>query len=145
MSDEIDEKLEAKKREYLEGKKQPITINLINSTKPKGETDNSEKSLEDQLEEERTLREDYESKLKLVAENAFEHRKKELSAPSWIDSPETLMKWAESEGKGDKGAGGVVGLRPEDVQKEKGGSGKREFDSEVEMIDYLRSESAKGN
>jgi len=104
---------------------------------------NSEKSLEEQLEEEKTLREDYESKLRIIAEQTFERKKKELNAPDWIKSPSALNQWIKSEE--EKSGSGTLSLRPEDLQREKGGSGQKEFDSEQEMIDYLRSEAQKGN
>jgi len=110
-----------------------------------GDSGNSSgKSLEEQLEEEKTLREDYESKLRLIAEQTFERKKKELNAPEWIKSPSALNQWIEANNDG-KGGSGSVSLRGEDISREKGNSGKLEFDSQEELIDYLRSESQKGN
>jgi hypothetical protein len=144
MSNEekIDEKLDKGLKVIKE--KHPelsISIDPTNVTKLIETHHEEKKTLEEQLEEERTLREDYELKLKLVAEQAFEHRKKELNAPSWIKDPETLKDWAESEGKISVGSGGSVSLRPEDVQKEYSGSGQKEFSSHEEMIDYLRQKA----
>jgi hypothetical protein len=146
-SDEINEQLEEKKNEYLEKKKSGnVTINIV-GTKPKGsESDNSEKSLEEKLEEMTTLKEDYESKLKLVAEQKFTEKKASLSCEDAdIDTPEKLLAWAKGAGKeskfSSKGAGGSVSLRPEDLSIEKSGSNQKEFDSHAEMITYLRDKA----
>ena len=48
----------------------------------------------------------------------------------------------EEEGKGGKG---TISLRPEDLQREKGHSGKSGFESNEEMIDYLREQSKQGD
>lgn len=93
------------------------------------------KALEEELEAERTLREDYESKLRIIAEQKLEEKKKELNAPSWITTPTELNKWAEAEGIGDKGAGGNVKLRPEDLQRERhSGSGEKEYDDSLDLL-----------
>lgn len=147
-NDEIDQKLEEKKNEYLKSK--GVTINILGQ-KPKDSESGSEKSLEEQLEEERTLREDYESKLRLIAEQKLsEHAKKcrdlgfkgDLNTPAQVQSAEKHLGIYKDS---DKGGSGSISLRGEDLQREKGHSGNMEFDSEAEMIDYLRSEAQKGN
>jgi len=105
------------------------------------EKDLENKQLSEQLEEEKTIKEDYESKLKIVAEKALEQKKKELNAPDWINDPESLMKWAESEGKIEKGGKGSLSLRPEDLSRENSQYSEG-YDSIEDMINDLR---AKGD
>lgn len=144
----------------------------------------AKQKVETSLEEEKTIKEDYESKLKIVAEQKFTEKKgvimteakklglddarlkqieeglkspEDLKATEFLIQTltETLAKGAKEHeeqekkekeamtgAKGDKGAGGEVGLRPEDVEKEKtGGKGEISYESHAAMIRDLRKKS----
>jgi len=121
-------------------KNQAITINLVNSTK-KTEQDKNE-SVEDEIKRLKEDNEDLTQKLLLVAEKEFERKKRELNAPSWIDSPETLMKWEKDQ---TKGGVGTVSLSTEQLRSERNSPMEDGFDSNEEMIDYLQNLKHNGN
>lgn len=93
------------------------------------------KETKDKLEEQTTLREDYESKLRIIAEEKLEQKKKQLGAPDWIKTPSELKRFEESqEAKGGKGS---LPLSREQKQKEGNYSEKKGFKNVPDMIDSL--------
>jgi|GEM_PF-6114210 len=96
--------------------------------------ENMRKKLEE-LEEEK---EDYRSKLQLIADQAFEKRKMELNAPEDVDTPEKLRGFELA--KTEKSTpSGTVSLASQNARENEG------FDSYEEMIEHLISiESKKG-
>ena len=106
------------------------------------------KKLEAQLEEERTLREDYETKLKLIGEKKLEEKLKELNVPEYDQpyfraNPEKLEAYAKGKRQVSSGRGNV-GLRQEDLIHEQN-HGKRGYNSYSEMIRDVTSKSAQGD
>src|SRR4030042_4445539 len=97
------------------------------------------KQLEEQLENERTLKEDYELKLKLIGEKRLEERLKELNVPEndqpyFKANPEKLEAY-EKGLRGNSGTGGKgnISLRPEDMARERH-SGKEGYGSYQELV-----------
>jgi hypothetical protein len=126
-----DEKLDKGAVAYAEKLKRKegsgVTINIV-GTKPKEETPTKEE-FEKQA--------DFEDRMtKFVKE--LKKQEYEEKALKEAEQEDLDVKFSE---KGEKGAGGEVGLRPEDLSREKGGSGQREFSSHEEMIDYLREKA----
>lgn len=89
----------------------------------------------EELEAEKTLREDYESKLRLMAEEKLKQKKEKLGAPEWINDPATLKKWEEEQDK--EGGKGNLPLSRSQKEKEGNFSEKKGYDSVESMIDEL--------
>ena len=148
MSDEIDQKLEEKKNEYLKSK--GVTINILGQKGKESltetiETPNKEKlTTEQRLEEMTAKAEDYEAKLKLIAEKKIESELKRLNIPEndadyFRKNPESLRAYELGKsGKQGTSGKGSIGLTREQILAEKGGSGEMEFESHEAMLNYVK-------
>ena len=133
---EVDRKL----REYHERKGDLKEIKIkVNTEEIEDHLEKNVKeklSLEEQLENERTLREDYEAKLRLIGEQKMAQERKELRNLGYegeLDNVDQIKKgWEKLGGKGN------VGLTREQLLKERGSSEKEGYDSIESMIDDLR-------
>ncbi|MCJ7559338.1 hypothetical protein MUO79_01805 [Candidatus Bathyarchaeota archaeon] len=141
MSSDVDEKLDEAEREYR--KKHP-ELNVVIDTKNVETILKKLAETETELENEKTLREDYESKLQLVAEQKLAEKRAIIISKGYkgnLDSLEAVISAEQHLGlrKEDsgKGAKGEVNLRPQDL----GGSGQKEYDSVESMIDDLRKKA----
>jgi len=148
---EIDEKL---MQRYREKKAQEEGANPLKEINVSVKTEGIEKlvkyntSLEEQLEQERTLREDYENKLKLIGEQKLkEHadRLRKLGYKGNLDSVEAVKSAEEHMGLIKEGGKGSVGLTTEQIARERGSSGEQGYGSHEEMVKVLKQQAKEGN
>lgn len=104
-------------------------------------------SLEEQLEQERSLREDYENKLELIGEQKLAEKMNKLGIPEdqrefFRENPERLIGYEVAKGtkKVESGGKGTVPMAREMIMKEHSGFGsaQKEFDSVEEMLEWAR-------
>lgn len=123
-------------------------IKDILTNKKKEENNMSGKSseeLETELEAEKTIREDYESKLKLIGEQRLAEKQAELRKLGYkgsLDTVEQVISAQEHLGlrqKKEEGGKGSIPMTQEMLAKE-GGSGNnpKEFDNYEEMVEWCR-------
>jgi len=123
------------KEEYEALKTKPTQVIKVNI---------DSKQMEELIEEKKSVeeeRDDLAEKLNLIAENAFEKKKRELGAPDDITTPEQLQGY-ELAKKGNVGnnQGGSAPLNSQYGQQNQG-----EFSSMESLIDSLRDRSSANN
>ena len=115
------------------------------------ESENEIEQLKQELEDEKTTREQYEASLKLIGEQKLKEKQVELRKLGYkgnLDTVEAVISAQEHLGirKKDDGGKGSIPMTVEMLAKEHGNSGNSEsFNNHAEMISYLKSEIRKGN
>jgi len=152
---EIDAELNRRAQAYLKNKGSSTEegANPLKEINVSVKTEGIEKmmkyntSLEEQLEQERTLREDYEAKLKLIAEKEIQRVKQTIgcSDPT-INDPESLKAWAKGKGidpnrvkafddvKEEQGGKGNVGLTSAQIAHERGSGNSEGYPDTESMV-----------
>lgn len=98
---------------------------------------NSENTSE--IEQLKRERDDLAEKLDLIAQTAFEKKRKELGAPAEIDTPEKLIGFAKAKESKRSASGGTAPFVGGNYQGQEG------FDSYNSMIDHLRDVASHSN
>lgn len=96
------------------------------------------KDLEKQLEDEKTLKEQAEEKLDLVAQKEFEKKKRELGAPSEIDTVEKLQGYEQALKGKSQATGGTAPLSGQNQYSTGDSFTKKQFNSPKAMCEELK-------